>query len=267
MVAAALKKRHGLDVEYWRAASNKVTDRIATETRAGKPGFDVVVTTDVTLQLISKDGFLGKYDSPSARFFPKDVINTTLGSPSYRNSIIGIVYNTSAIKPADAPKSLEDLVKPQYKGKVVFPSSQPACDDGAVADKPAQDPGKERLRKFIRDLAASKPLLVESLTPAGERITTGEAPIGVAFLKNVVFYGKKGVPLDYSRLGKFMGDGQSIALAAKPIHANGGVRSSTISSAKKASRSWPVSASSSRAKASIRRLRMPTKSSWLKCSI
>ena len=90
MVAAALKKRHGLDVEYWRAASNKVTDRIATESRAGKPGFDVVVTTDVTLQLISKDGFLGKYDSPSARFFPKEVINTTLGSPSYRNSIIGI---------------------------------------------------------------------------------------------------------------------------------------------------------------------------------
>ncbi len=53
------------------------------------------------------------------------------------------------------------------------------------------------------------------MTPAGERITTGETPIGVAFLKNVVFYGHKGVPLDYVRLGKFMGDGQSIALAAK----------------------------------------------------
>ena len=60
--------------------------------------------------------------------------------------------------------------------------------------------GKEKAEKFIRDLAATKPLLVSSLTPAGERITTGETPIGIAFIKNVVFYGKKGVPLDYVSL-------------------------------------------------------------------
>jgi ABC-type Fe3+ transport system substrate-binding protein len=41
-------------------------------------------------------------------------------------------------------------------------------------------------------------------------------------LKNVVFYGRKGVPLDYVRLGKFMGDGQSITLAAKGPHENAG---------------------------------------------
>jgi len=74
--------------------------------------------------------------------------------------------------------------------------------------------GKEKADKFIVALAAMKPLLVPSLTPAGERITTGETPIGIAFLKNVVFYGRKGVPLDYVRLGKFMGDTQSVSLAA-----------------------------------------------------
>jgi ABC-type Fe3+ transport system substrate-binding protein len=82
--------------------------------------------------------------------------------------------------------------------------------------------GAEKADKFIHDLAASKPLLVASLTPAGERITTGETPLGVAFLKNVVFYGRKGVPLDYVRLGKFMGDGQSITLAGKAPHPNAG---------------------------------------------
>src|SRR5687768_5861993 len=82
--------------------------------------------------------------------------------------------------------------------------------------------GKERSDKFNPDLEGTKPLLVESLTPAGERITTGEAPIGIAFLKNVVFYGKKGIPLDYVRLGKFMGDNQSVTLGAKPLHPNAG---------------------------------------------
>jgi iron(III) transport system substrate-binding protein len=222
MIAATLKKKTGLETDYWREAANKVTDRVANESRAGKPLFDVVLTTKSTMQIIQKDGFLGKYDSPSARAFPKEVIDPNLG-PSYRNTIIGIVYNTGIIKPADAPKSLEDLVKAQYKGKVVVPdASQHTTTAQWMASLHKVMGGREKADKFIRDLAATKPLLVPSLTPAGERITTGETPIGIAFLKNVVFYGKKGVPLDYVRLGKFMGDGQSITLGAKPPHPNAG---------------------------------------------
>jgi iron(III) transport system substrate-binding protein len=222
LIAGALKKKTGLETEYWRAAANKVTDRVANESRTGKPLFDVVLTTDATMQIIQKDGFLAKYDSPSARAFPKEVIDPNLG-PSYRKTIIGIVYHAGIIKPADAPKSLEDLLKPQYKGKVVVPDpSQHTTTAQWMTSLPKVMGSKERADKFIRDLAATKPLLVESLTPAGERITTGETPIGLAFIKNVVFYGKKGIPLDYVRLGRFMGDGQSIALAAKPPHPNAG---------------------------------------------
>jgi iron(III) transport system substrate-binding protein len=174
------------------------------------------------MQIIQKDGFLAKYDSPSAHAFPNEVIDPNLG-PTYRNTIIGIVYNTGIIKPVDAPKSLDDLVKPQYKGKVVVPdASQHTTTAQWMASLHKVMGSKEKADKFIRDLAATKPLLVSSLTPAGERITTGETPIGIAFLKNVVFYGKKGVPLDYVRLGKFMGDGQSITLAAKAPHPNAG---------------------------------------------
>jgi iron(III) transport system substrate-binding protein len=222
LIAAALKKKTGLEVDYWRDAANKVTDRVTTESRAGKPLFDVVLTTKSTMQIIQKDGFLAKYDSPSASAFPKEAIDPNLG-PTYRNTIIGIVYNTQIIKPGEAPKSLEDLVKPQYKGKVVVPdASQHTTTAQWMASLHKVMGGKEKADKFIRDLAATKPLLVSSLTPAGERITTGETPIGIAFLKNVVFYGKKGVPLDYVRLGKFMGDGQSITLGARAPHPNAG---------------------------------------------
>ena len=222
LIAAALKKKTGLEVDYWREAANKVNDRVANESRAGRPLFDVVLTTDATMQIIQKNGFLAKYDSPSAHAFPKEVIDPNLG-PSYRKTLIGIVYNTGIIKPADAPKSLEDLTKPQYKGKVVIPdASQHTTTAQWMANLHKVMGGKEKADKFIRDLAATKPLLVPSLTPAGERITTGETPIGIAFVKNVVFYGKKGVPMDYVRLGKFMGDGQSISLAAKPLHPNAG---------------------------------------------
>ena len=37
-----------------------------------------------------------------------------------------------------------------------------------------------------------------------------------------MFYGQKGIPLDYVRLGKFMGDGHGIALGAKAPRASAG---------------------------------------------
>lgn len=221
LIAAAFKKKTGLDVDYWRDAANKVTDRVAAEFRAGKPQADVVLTTTSTMRLIQKDGLLARYDSPSAKAFPKSVIDPELG-PAYRSTVIGVVFNTSIVKPADAPKSLEDITKPQYKGQVVFPDPSQHTTTAQWLASLQKIMGKEKADKFIHDLAASKPLLVSSLTPAGERITTGETPIGVAFLKNVVFYGRKGVPLDYVRLGKFLGDGQSVTLAAKAPHPDTG---------------------------------------------
>ena len=56
LISAALKKKTGLETEYWRASATKVMDRVISESRAGKPLFDVVLTTDATMQLIQKDG-------------------------------------------------------------------------------------------------------------------------------------------------------------------------------------------------------------------
>ncbi len=221
LIAAAFKRKTGLEVDYWRDAANKVTDRVTAESRAGKPQADVVLTTTSTMRLIQKDGFLAKYDSPSAKAFPKTVTDPNLG-PAYRSTVIGVVYHTGIVKPSEAPKSLEDLVKPQYKGKVVVPDPSQHTTTAQWLASLHKIMGVEKADKFIHDLAATKPLLVPSLTPAGERITTGETPIGIAFLKNVVFYGRNGVPLDYVRLGKFMGDGQSITLAARSPHVSAG---------------------------------------------
>jgi iron(III) transport system substrate-binding protein len=222
LISSAFKKKTGIEVEFWRSASTKVMDRVLGESRSGRPLYDVVLTITPPMEFMFKEGALSKYDSPAASAFPKQVMHPDLG-PQYRNSIIGIVYHAGIIKPADAPKSLEDLLKPQFRGKIVIPdASQHTTTAQWLSSLHKVMGSKERADKFIRDLAATKPLLVESLTPAGERITTGETPIGIAFLKNVVFYSKKGIPLDYVRLGKFMGDGNAVALAAKAPHPSAG---------------------------------------------
>jgi len=114
----AFQKKTGITIDYWRTSATKVMERVLSETRAGKSLFDLVMSTEDTTRIMLKEGILAKYDSPMNKDFPKDAIDPQLG-PRARNHIVGIVYNKSMIKAADAPKSLEDIVKPHYRGKLV----------------------------------------------------------------------------------------------------------------------------------------------------
>jgi iron(III) transport system substrate-binding protein len=173
------------------------------------------------MQIMFKEGLFAKYDSPAAKDFTPESIDPNLG-PRYRNVVIGVVYNKDIIKPADAPKSLEDLVKPQYRGKLVMPDPTQHTTTTQWVASLDKLMGKEKADKFIRDLAAQKPILVESLLPAAERVATGETPIAITYIKYVYMFGQRGAPLDYLRLGKFMGDGHYLSLNSKAPHANAG---------------------------------------------
>jgi iron(III) transport system substrate-binding protein len=216
---AAFKNKTGIEVEYWRASATKVLDRALSENRAGKPLFDIILTNDNPMQIMVKEGLFAKYDSPSAKEFTKDSIDAHLG-PRYRNVVIGIVYNKDVIKPAEAPKALEDLVKPQYRGKLVMPDPTQHTTTTQWVASLDKLMGKEKADKFIRDLAAQKPILVESFLPAVERVVTGETPVAISYVKYVHSYGQKGAPLDYVRLGRFMGDGHYLGLSSKAPHVN-----------------------------------------------
>lgn len=220
-VFQVFKKKTGIEVDYWRASATKVMDRALSEYRAGKPLFDMIITNDAPMQIMLKEGIFAKYDSPSAKDFTKDSIDPNLG-PRYRNVIIGVIYNKSVISPADAPKSLEDLVKPQYRGKLVMPDPTQHTTTTQWVASLEKLMGKEKAEKYIRDLAAQKPVLVESLLPAAERVSTGETPIGISYVKYVYMYSQKGAPMDYVRLGKMMGDGHYVALGSKAPHPNAG---------------------------------------------
>ncbi len=220
-IQKAFERRTGIVLEYWRASATKVLDRSLTEYRAGKPMFDVVIGPPDAMRIMRKEGIFAKYDSPSAKDFSKDAIDPELGT-SYRNFIIGILYNKSVIRSADAPTSLEDLVKPQYRGKLVMPDPTQHTTTIQWLANLHKVMRKEKVDKYIHDLASAKPMLLESFVPAAERVVTGERPIGISFVKYVYLLGKEGAPLDYVRLGKMLGDGHHIALSNKAPHASAG---------------------------------------------
>ena|SRR5918992_3970199 len=223
--ADALKKafeaKTGLQMEYWRGSSTEVMDRTLGEHRVGKPLFDVVATTGDHMHLMFKAGAFAKYESPSLKGFAQEAIDPNLGA-RYRNVLYGVIYNKSGIKTAEAPKTLEEVARPDYRGKLVMPhpvnhtlTTQWLASLDKIMSKP-------RAEKFIRELAAARPIFVESIVPAADRVGTGETPIGITFVRFVLTYNKQGANLDYVRDYTMLGDGQYIMLGAKAPRPNAG---------------------------------------------
>jgi iron(III) transport system substrate-binding protein len=220
-IGKAFQSKTGLELSYWRGTATKVMDRVLAEHRAGKPLYDVVLTNDNPMEIMQKEGIFAKYDSPVAKDYPDNAINPEAG-PVYRFSIVSIVYNKSVIKPGDAPKSLEDLLKPQFRGKIAMPDPTQDTTTMRWLSSLHKIIGKERAAKYVADLGASKPMLVEALLVAAERASTGEAAIAITNLSNLVTFAQKGAPMDYVRLGTMFGSSHYILMSKRAPHTHAG---------------------------------------------
>lgn len=219
-IEKAFTKKYGIAVEYFRAASNKTLDRVLTEARVGRTVSDLVVTNSGPMLLLRKEKIFVKYVSPESERYPEDMKDPEgLLSPIYRMVIVGILYNTKLVKPGEEPKSLEDLLTPRWQGKWVMPDPSRHFTTGVWVRNLEQLYGKEWM-DFVKRMADSKPILVESFIPAAQKVTSGEALAGITYLKYVYIFGKDGAPLDYVRLPRMLADSHQVGIQAKAPHPN-----------------------------------------------
>jgi len=225
-IAAALHKgfeaKYGIKTNYFRGSSTVIIDRVTSEHRTGKMSADAVFATAEPMKFINKEkGLLVRYVSPSARDYNKQLVDGFFG-PNYRSVIIGFLYNKSMIKVEDAPKTYEDIVNPKWKGKITM--GNPSLHDTTInwlASLPAVFGSTQKANDWIKRLAALEPLMLDSMVPVGERIASGEIPLGVAYVKYVHLWGLKGAPIDYVKgLPVYLGDGNYIGLTSRAQHPN-----------------------------------------------
>ena len=220
-VQAAFQKKTGLELEYWRGSGTRVVDRAVSEYRAGKARYDVLLVGTTPASFIVKEGMVAKYEFSSSKEFAKELVDPMLG-PNYRSVMIGVVYDKSAIKPADTPKSLEDILRPEFIGKIAMPDPAQHLTTTQWLASLHTIVGKERADKFVRTLGEMKPIFSESYVPAVERVVAGEALAAITQIIYVYTYGQKGAPVDYIRTGKMLGDGHYAVLSNKALHPNAG---------------------------------------------
>jgi iron(III) transport system substrate-binding protein len=211
--------QYGIPVDYFRASSNGTMDRVLTESRAGKPLYDVALTNRSPMLILKKAGVFGKYVSPSYDTYPA-VTRDSDGvlSPSYREVVVSVLYNTHLIKPEDAPKSLTHLLDPKWRGMIVMPDPNVHTTTAVWLANLRQIMGAQ-YQPFVQGLAGQV-TLAESFLPVVQKVIVGEFPLGITYVKYVYIYGKEGAPLDYIRLNPVLAEAHHVAINAKAPHPN-----------------------------------------------
>ncbi len=218
-VMKTFEKTYGVRTEYWRAESGRLTDRVLTEARAGKPLFDVVISSDTSMLLLKDEKVFAAY-YPSASFrFPAEFRDKDAMLSPWRILPIGILYNPKFVKAEEAPKSYRDLVDPKWRGKIAMPDPTSHFTTTNWLVEMQRVLGAD-WSAFVAGLAEQRPLFVESFIVVPRALTTGEAHIGITYIKFVVELASEGAPLDYVRIKPMLAQGNYLGLGAKAPHPN-----------------------------------------------
>ena len=217
-VKADFEKRYGVKVNLWRASSENIVQRVANEGRAGHPGFDVVETNGPEMEEIQHEGLLQRVDSPlfvdlipQALFPHREWVATRL-------NVFVQCYNTSLVKPAEVPRSFEDLLDPRWKGRLGIEANDADWFQAVVGEM-----GEEKGLAYFRKLAATNGLSVRKGHALLEQLVeSGDVALSLTCYSFKIDQDRrKGVPVDWTSIGPLIArpNGEGISRKAAHPHA------------------------------------------------
>src|ERR1043166_722363 len=120
-------KYPGVKMEVYRGDSDALISRVLQEAQAKHFLVDTIETTFPILKVMRDEKLLSRYFSPYLAQYPDEVKEKADKTQVYwatdRESYIGLAYNTTVISSNAAPKKFDDLLKPEFKGKIGFATS------------------------------------------------------------------------------------------------------------------------------------------------
>jgi len=208
--------KYGIKTEYWRADATKVIDRVLTEWRSGKPGFDIVIGARGPLALGKEERVYAKYSPGVAANFPAKFKDKDGQLIAWRITPVGILYNTELVKATETPKSLDELLDPKWQGKISMPDPSRHASTAQYLWNLQQVKG-DKWMDFAKGLAKQKPMLVESYSTVPNAIVRGEAHLGISYIQ---YTGQTKGPIGFASIEHVFADPSDAALSAKAMNVN-----------------------------------------------
>jgi iron(III) transport system substrate-binding protein len=191
---AFMKRYPGIKTTYWQGRNPEIVTRVLTEFQGGQSSVDVILS-DNAPPVVRAAGAIMNYDTVQ-----RDVLyihDPTL--PTVSLQIQALSYNTKKIKPADLPKSWEEVANPKYKGMVALDDPMRAGPlSSMLAGHKAQWKDDNRFNKFVKGLKALNVPVHKSTSAMFRLVISGEYAICMpALLHDVIEESHKGTPVDF----------------------------------------------------------------------
>ncbi len=215
-------KYPGVQVEVYRGDSDALISRITQEAQAKRYIVDLVETTFPILMVMREYKLLAPYFSEHLAAYPDDVKEKAGKGLVYwatdRESYIGLAYNTNSVQGNAAPKSFEDLLRPDLKGKIGFATSD--TGNRVIAAMLATK-GPE----FVQKLKAQQ-ISLHSLSGRAilDMVISGELGASpTTFLSHARVSISKGAPIKWVPMDLVPTNAGGVALPANAPHPHAGI--------------------------------------------
>jgi iron(III) transport system substrate-binding protein len=185
----------GIQMQIERSGSERLFQRIGQEFASGIRAVDVVNSADASHFIPwKKDGWLSPFVSEDvAKHFPPEYRDPDGMFATTRMWLSSIAYNTSLVKPDDAPKSFSDLLDPKWAGKMV--KGHPAYS-GTIMTTTFQLV-RELGWDYFEKLSKQRVMQVQSSTDPPKKLALGErAVMADGNEYNVVLLKEAGQPVE-----------------------------------------------------------------------
>ncbi len=195
-------KYPGIAVRVERTGAERVFTRIAQEQASRIYACDLVQSSDAAHFVVWKrDGLLAPYvPEEVAQHYPTEHKDADGLFASYRVFLCCIAYNTSLVKPDEAPKSYADLLDPKWVGKIV--KAHPGYS-GTILTATFQMQ-RDLGWGFFEKLAQQKIMQVQSASDPPKKLALGERSVMADGIEYGIFQLKeKSQPVEpvYAREG------------------------------------------------------------------
>jgi iron(III) transport system substrate-binding protein len=201
-------------VNPYRVSGNRQVLRIQTELNAGNNLFDVTNGSAEQASAIKKIGALDPYFSPQREFYnPPNRDKEGYFTSFY---VIPIVagYNVKMVKPAELPKTYEDLLHPRWKSNMFFDDE--AYEWSAVLQKYW---GRDKAVQYMRALAKQDLRMMRGRTQQSQLLAAGERPLAIVLSGHTVLDLKAaGAPVDQVILDPYFAQANKLMIARYAPH-------------------------------------------------
>jgi len=165
-------------MEYYFAGTSKVITKIATEAQAGHVDADIIWVGDpVDYVAFKEEDILQAYTSPESASIDPAYIDKDGYFTGARIMNMGIGYNTTLVKPEEAPKNWNDLLDPKWNDQIVMtdPGSSGTSKFWVNALMDSEKYGEA----YFKNLKGNGCYLESGTTAAHNQLAAGAYKVGV----------------------------------------------------------------------------------------